>query len=60
MMFYWAGAHSVPRRYAVYPELLKSGATDARIALAFVTLFLVGVLYFLWETGRRCVRAYFT
>jgi cytochrome c oxidase subunit 1 len=60
MMFFWAGAHSIPRRYAVYPALLGSGATDAHIAVAFISLFLIGVLYFLWETGRRCVRAYFT
>ena len=60
MMFFWAGANSIPRRYAVYPALLKSGVTDAHIAVAFATVLLIGVLYFLWETGRRCIRAYFT
>jgi hypothetical protein len=58
MMFYWAGAHSIPWRYAIYPALLNSGATDAHIAVAFVTVLLVGVLHFLWETGLRCVRAW--
>jgi cytochrome c oxidase subunit 1 len=60
MMFFWAGANSIPRRYAVYPALLKRGVTDAHIAVVFATVLLIGVLYFLWETGRRCVRAYFT
>lgn len=60
MMFYWAGAHSIPRRYAVYPTELLSGATDARIALGFVTLVLLAALLYLWETGRRLVRAYVT
>lgn len=59
MMFYWAGAHSIPRRYADYPTLLQSGATDAHIALVFISLLLIGVLYFLWETGRRCLKAWF-
>ena len=58
LMFYYGGAHSVPRRYAHYPQEVSQGAGQARIALIFVSLLLVGVLLYLWETGRRCLRSF--
>ena len=57
-MFYWAGAHSVPRRYATYPAELLQGVTYARVAVAFVTLILIAALLYLWETGKRFVKAF--
>src|SRR5207245_9077639 len=36
-MFYWGGAHSVPRRYAVYPDEVSQGTLHARIAGAFIS-----------------------
>jgi len=56
-MFYWAGAHSVPRRYAVYPLEVAQGTLYARVAVGFITVLLAGILLYLWETGKRCLKA---
>jgi len=56
-MFYWAGAHSVPRRYAIYPIEVAQGTLYARIAVGFISVLLFGIFLYLWETGRRCVKA---
>lgn len=58
-MFYWAGAHSVPRRYAIYPLEIARGTTYARIAVGFISVLLLGILFYLWETGKRCLKALF-
>ncbi len=57
-MFYWAGAHSIPRRYAVYPNELAQGTLYARVAFGFITVLLCGILLYLWETGKRCIKAF--
>ena len=57
MMFAVAGAHSVPRRYASYPEEVIQGVSYAEISLGFIALLLVGILLFAWDTSRRCARA---
>lgn len=56
-MFYWGGVNSVPRRYAIYPQEVTQGTLYARVAVGFITLLLVGILLYLWETGRRCLKA---
>lgn len=56
VLFALAGADSVPRRYSTYPEELLQGVTYARVSVAFIALLLAGVLLYLWEAGRRCVR----
>jgi len=58
LMFYYAGAHSVPRRYANYPNLLPQGVTAAQIASVFVVIFLAGLLLYIWETGLRWRKAF--
>ncbi|MQA31547.1 MAG: hypothetical protein GEU82_17215 [Luteitalea sp.] len=57
-MFYWGGAHSVPRRYAVYPDEVAQGALYARLALAFIAVLFLGIVIYLWETGRRCLKGF--
>jgi len=56
--FYYAGAHSIPRRYAFYPLEVATGAVYARVAVGFISVLLAGILLYLWETGKRCVRAF--
>lgn len=56
--FYLSGVQSVPRRFATYPAEVAQGADHARVALAFIALLFVGVALYLWETGRRCVKAW--
>lgn len=56
-MFYLAGAESVPRRYAFYPPEVSQGALHAGIAAIFVLLFLAGLSVYVFETGRRWVKA---
>jgi heme/copper-type cytochrome/quinol oxidase subunit 1 len=57
LMFYLAGEAGVPRRYAAYPEEAAQGIFYARLSLVFVGVLLLGALVYIWETGRRCVRA---
>jgi cytochrome c oxidase subunit 1 len=59
LMFYYAGAHSVPRRYATYPDLLPQGVASAQVASGFIVVFLAGLLLYLWETGKRWRKALF-
>ncbi len=57
MMFYLGGAFSIPRRYAQYTELISTGTTLALVALIFITMLLIGLIIYIWETGRRCALA---
>lgn len=57
LMFYLGGAMSVPRRYAQYADTTAHGTTLAMIALLFITILLIGLLMYVWETGKRCVSA---
>lgn len=59
-MFYLAGANSVPRRYAVYPELVAQGSSYATVAVIFIALLLIGIFWYLWEFGKRCTQAFST
>ncbi len=56
-MFYFAGAFSMPRRYAVYPAELAFGAKYAAGGAAFAGAFLLGFVLYLAETGKRWLRA---
>jgi cytochrome c oxidase subunit 1 len=58
LMFYLGGALSIPRRYALYHELISTGSFLAGTALVFITLLFVGLLIYIWETGRRCAVAF--
>ena len=58
LMFALGGAHSVPRRYAAYPQDVAQGIGYARMALPFIGVLLTAVLLYLWDTGRRCVQAF--
>jgi heme/copper-type cytochrome/quinol oxidase subunit 1 len=57
LMFYLAGVADIPRRYAAYPAEVARGVTYAQISLVFITVLLIGALLYIWDTGRRCVRA---
>src|SRR5262249_22199457 len=57
LMFYLAGVAGVPRRYAAYPDETAQGIFYAKLSLAFIAVLLTGALIYIWETGRRCVRA---
>jgi cytochrome c oxidase subunit 1 len=58
LMFYVAGMAGIPRRYAVYPEEVARGIQYANVSLLFITVLLLGALLYVWEAGRRCVRAF--
>lgn len=58
LMFYLAGVAGVPRRYAVYPAEVAVGTTYAQISLIFIAVLLIGALVYIWETGRRCLKAF--
>jgi cytochrome c oxidase subunit 1 len=58
LMFYLAGVAGVPRRFAAYPEEVAQGIQYANVSLLFITVLLLGALLYVWEAGRRCVRAF--
>ncbi|MDQ1349634.1 MAG: cytochrome c oxidase subunit [Acidobacteriota bacterium] len=55
--FYWAGALSVPRRFAVYPDVVQHGQLPAAVGAVGASLFLVGFLVYVVSVGRRWMRA---
>jgi cytochrome c oxidase subunit I len=57
LMFYLAGAYSVPRRYAVYPPEVAYGARYAGAAAAFASVFLFGLLLYLFQIWKRSASA---
>ncbi len=57
LMFYLAGAYSIPRRFAIYPAELSHGIGYAHWGMLFALLFLAGFVLYLAETGRRWWRA---
>ncbi|MDE3155727.1 MAG: cbb3-type cytochrome c oxidase subunit I [Acidobacteriota bacterium] len=57
LTLFWAGAHSIPRRYAVYPDELARGAFYARFDVVLIGVLLLGIVLFLGETGRHYVTA---
>jgi cytochrome c oxidase subunit I len=58
LMFYLAGVAGVPRRYAVYPQEVAVGVAYAKVSLLFITILLLGALVYIWETGKRCLKAF--
>ena len=56
-MFYVAGAASIPRRYATYTGSISDGQGMALISVFFIVLFLLGLVVYAVETGRRCLSA---
>src|SRR6185436_10589598 len=58
LMFYLAGVAGVPRRYSIYPGEVAVGTLYAKISLIFITVLLIGALIYIWETGKRCVKAF--
>ncbi len=53
LMFYLAGAFSVPRRYALYPAEVSYGSAYAAAGAGFAALFLVGLLLFLRQAWKQ-------
>jgi len=58
LMLYLAGVAGVPRRYSTYPAEVAIGATYAKVSLIFITVLVMGAVIYIWETARRCVKAF--
>lgn len=58
MMFYIAGADSVPRRFSVYPPEFTSAAILASIGAWFAIVYLSGVLLLLFNIIKKCTKAF--
>jgi cytochrome c oxidase subunit 1 len=57
LAFYFAGADSVPRRFAAYPAEIARGELFAGLGTLFGLVLLAGLVLYLWDTGVRCARA---
>lgn len=58
LMFYIAGADSIPRRYAKYPLDLTDGPIYATIAAIFATIYLIAMLLILGEILKKCTKVF--
>ena len=58
LTLYSAGAASIPRRFAEYTGLVAAGTSYARASVAFLVVLFAGLFLYLWEAGRRCLRAW--
>lgn len=58
LMFYLAGADSVPRRFSNYPAEFKSAPLMATLGAAFATVYLIAILLIFVEIVRKCVKAF--
>ncbi len=58
MMFYLAGAHSVPRRFNVYPEEFTSAALLSSMAAWFATLYLLVILLMMVDIIKKCAKVF--
>lgn len=59
LMFYLAGAHSVPRRFNQYPEHLSFGTDLALYAAVFATIYLIAMLLINYNIVKRCLRIFY-
>lgn len=58
LMFYFAGAYSVPRRFAIYPKEFTSAALMASAGAWFAVLYLLAILWMLWDIVKRCSKVF--
>ncbi len=58
--FFIAGAQSVPRRYNVYPAELTSAPLLAVIGAIFAIVYLIAILLFLSDIGKKCLKILFS
>lgn len=54
LMFYCGGAHSIPRRFAIYPEEFSSAALLASLGAWFASLYLIAMLMLMIEVLVKC------
>lgn len=59
-MFYLGGAFSVLRRMNRYPEIMSIGVPLATISAVFAVVYFVGLLVYITDVGKRCIRAFFS
>ena len=53
--FYIGGAESIPRRYSDYPAEFPTAQILANIAAIFAIVYLVAILLFFTNIGKRCI-----
>lgn len=58
LMFYIAGAYSVPRRYALYPEEFTSAAILASAGAWFALAYLIAILLLLGNIVSKCLKVF--
>ncbi len=58
MMFYLGGAHSNPRRFAVYPEELTTAPLYASAGAWLATIYLIAILLMFFDIVKRCLKIF--
>lgn len=58
MMFYFGGAHSVPRRFAAYPDSFAYGKLLANAGAFFATVYLVGIFIMFLDIIKKCIKVF--
>ena len=60
LVFYIAGADSIPRRYSTYPAELSVGTSLAWWGAIFATVYLIAILIFFLNISKRCLKILFS
>lgn len=58
LMFYCAGAHSIPRRFAVYPDEFTSAKILASAGAWFAIVYLIAILMIFFELIKKCLKVF--
>lgn len=59
LAFYLAGADSIPRRFASYPEELNTGVMYATMGACFAVIYLVAMVWLTGDILKKCIRFLF-
>jgi len=60
LMFYLAGAYSVPRRFSEYPQEFTSAAMLASAGAWFACIYLAVILWLLVDIIKKCTQIFFS
>lgn len=59
-VFYIGGADSIPRRFSTYPQEFTWAATLAYIGAGFAIVYLLAILLFIVNIGKKCIQTVFS
>ncbi len=56
LMFYFGGAYSVPRRFAIYPSEFTYASYFAKFGALFALIYLIAILFIFYDILKKCIK----